>query len=76
MEVSGTFQGKKDKPGPAEIAIPDYEYFQLKASYAWHSLSFYAALMNVFDKTFLGRPDPDAMEEPSRRLVLGLHYGF
>jgi hypothetical protein len=32
--------------------------------------------MNVFDKTFLGRPDPDAMEEPSRRLVLGLHYGF
>jgi outer membrane receptor protein involved in Fe transport len=76
MEVSGTFQGKKDKPGPAEIAIPDYEYFQLKASYAWHSLSFYAALMNVFDKTFLGRPDPDAMEEPSRRLVLGLNYGF
>jgi outer membrane receptor protein involved in Fe transport len=76
IEVTGTFQQKKDKPGPAEIAIPAYEYFQIKANYTWHPLDFYLVLSNVFNKTYFGRPDPDAMQEPGRSLVFGLSYGF
>lgn len=76
LEVSGIFQRKMDHPGPAEISIPGYEYFQFKASYAWRGLNIYGVLSNAFNTTFIGRPDPAAMEEPGRSFVFGVSYGF
>ncbi len=76
LELNGTFQRQKDKPGPAEIAIQGSEYFQVKAGYNWGPLRFYGLLSNVLNRTYLGRPDPAAMEEPGRDLVFGINYRF
>jgi len=76
LEVSGTIQGRKDTPGPAEITIPAAEVFGFKASYDFGRLSAYLVAGNVFDKFYLARPDPEAMQEPGRNLIFGLHYDF
>ncbi|MBP1766808.1 MAG: hypothetical protein H6P98_923, partial [Candidatus Aminicenantes bacterium] len=31
---------------------------------------------NIFDESYLARPDPESVEEPGRNLVLGLSYSF
>ncbi len=76
-EATGIFQAKKDRPGPAEIAIDGYELINLKAAYAFGSaVNLYVRLGNLFDETFLARPDSEAMEEPGRSLSLGLAVAF
>jgi outer membrane receptor protein involved in Fe transport len=75
-ELSGIFQTAKDDPGPAEISIPACRVFQLKANYFLHPVNIYLVLGNIFDANYLGRPDPEAMEEPGRGLRIGLSYSF
>jgi len=76
FEASGVFQSKMDNPGPAEIAIPAYEYFQARVGYDFNRASVFVLVRNAFDKTFLGRPDPDSVYEPGRSFVFGLRYSF
>ena len=77
VEATGVFQAKKDGPGPAEIAIDGYELVNLKATYALgSSLSLYLRLGNLFNETFLARPDSEAMEEPGRSAGFGLAFAF
>ncbi|MBM3284570.1 MAG: TonB-dependent receptor [Candidatus Aminicenantes bacterium] len=77
IEVNGTIQRKKDDPGPAEVAIPGAQTANLKASYFFApSLNIYFVLSNLFNKSYLGRPDPEAMEEPGRGFLFGIAYSF
>lgn len=77
VEANGVWQAEKDQPGPAEIAIDGYELVNLKAVYTLgSSLSFYFRLGNLFNETFLARPDSEAMEEPGRSASLGLAFSF
>jgi hypothetical protein len=49
----------------------------LKATYALgSSLSLYLRLGNLFNETFLARPDSEAMEEPGRSAGFGLAFAF
>lgn len=76
-EINILFQKKKKDPGPAEISIPSYEAVNLKLSYfIASSFHFYLKLSNLFNKTYLARPDPDSMEEPARNIIFGLNYSF
>ena len=75
-ELSGVFQTAKNNPGPAEIAIPACRVFQLKANYFFYPVNLYLVFGNLFNAHYLGRPDPDAMEEPARGLIFGLSYSF
>jgi outer membrane receptor protein involved in Fe transport len=77
VEANATLQQKKTNPGPAEIEIPGYARMGLKAGYSiGSSFQIYLVLDNIFNKTYITRPDPDAVEEPGRNLVLGLNYSF
>jgi hemoglobin/transferrin/lactoferrin receptor protein len=77
LEANGTIMAKKDNPGPAEVARPAAQWLNLKAQYNLGSaVRFYAALNNVFDKAYYGRPDPEAMPEPGRNFIFGFSYGF
>jgi len=77
FEASGTIMAKKGNPGPAEIAIPAAEWLNFKASYnIRRHIQLYAVLKNALNKTYYGRPDPEAMEEPGRNFVFGFSYGF
>jgi len=77
FELNSLIQAKKDRPGPAEISIPGYGIFNLKATYILNSyLRFYARINNLFNKFYLARPDPDSREEPGRNLVLGLSFSY
>jgi len=76
-EVETVLQGKKSDPGPAEIAIPGFGVFRIQAVYRLDAaLSVYAVVSNLTDRTYLARPDPEAMEEPGRSLSLGLSFQF
>ncbi len=75
-ELSGTFRLKKDTPGPDEIGIAGSEIVHFKTGYRWASFEFFASLANVFNATYLARPDPDAVEEPGRNLKFGIVYSF
>jgi iron complex outermembrane receptor protein len=76
-EINATFQLDKENPGPAEISIPGYEIVNMKASYYFNStFSLYFVLSNLFNHTYIARPDPDAVEEPGRNLMLGVSYSF
>jgi len=77
VEADGIWQAEKDEPGPAEIAIDGYEVVNLKAAYALgSSLSLYLRVGNLFNETFLARPDSEAMEEPGRSASFGLSFSF
>ncbi len=75
-EVTGLIQRKKDNPGPAEIAIEAAEVFGFKANYFLYPVNVYLVVGNVFNTTYLGRPDPEAMEEPGRAFTFGISYSF
>jgi len=75
-ELSGVLQAKKENPGPAEIVIPACQVFQLKANYFLYPVNIYLVVGNLFNETYLGRPDPEAMEEPGRGAIIGLSYSF
>lgn len=76
FEINGSFQNGKDNPGPAEISIPRADIVNAKAGYFIGPLHVYCVLSNLFNKNYLARPDPDAMEEPGRKLLIGLAYSF
>lgn len=75
-EIEAVFQLHKRNPGPAEITTAGSEVVDLRADYAWGPLTFYAALINVFDAAFIARPDSEAMIEPGRNLRAGVAYAF
>ncbi len=76
-EINGTFQLKKDNPGPAEIAIPGSELVNVKANCMLNpSLNFYVLVSNLLDNDYLARPDSEAMPEPGRSLSLGIAFSF
>ncbi len=76
-EINATFQLDKENPGPAEISIPSYEVVNLKASYYINStFRLYFVLSNLFNRTYIARPDPDAVEEPGRNFMVGVNYSF
>ncbi|MGB8951073.1 MAG: TonB-dependent receptor [Candidatus Aminicenantales bacterium] len=77
FEVNGTILLEKNTPGPAEVRVPGYELVNFQASYAiGSSFNFYLVLSNVFNRAFIARPDPEAMEEPARNLIIGMSYIF
>jgi outer membrane receptor protein involved in Fe transport len=77
LELNATFQGEKSDPGPAEVVIPKYETFGLKASYFIAStVQCYAVLSNMTNALYIARPDPSAVEEPGRSVLIGLNYSF
>jgi hemoglobin/transferrin/lactoferrin receptor protein len=77
LEINGTWQGEKDDPGPAEIAISAAQYLDLKLSYFLPpSVNVYLAVNNLLDESYLGRPDPEAREEPGRNFLFGISYSF
>jgi len=76
LEFSGILQGRKDTPGPAEVAISGFAIFGFKASYDFGRLTATLNAGNIFDEYYFGRPDPEAMEEPGRNIVVGLRYSF
>jgi outer membrane receptor protein involved in Fe transport len=75
-EANGSFQLRKDNPGPAEVAIPGSAVVNLSASYVWNPLKFYLTLTNLLDASYIARPDAEAMPEPARNLRLGVAYAF
>ena len=59
------------------MPIPGAQTANLRASYFLApSLNFYFAVSNFFNKAYLARPDPEAMEEPGRSFVFGVAYIF
>jgi outer membrane receptor protein involved in Fe transport len=49
----------------------------LKASYFLApAVNVFLSLNNLFDQSYLARPDPEAMPEPGRNLIFGLSYSF
>lgn len=76
FEVTGIFQSQKDDPGPAEIGIPSYEYFQARVGYDFRQMSVFVLVQNAFNRAFLGRPDPTAVFEPGRAFIFGVRYAF
>ncbi len=75
-EVTAVLQARKSDPGPAEIAIPSYGVFNFKACWAIHPFSLFLVAGNLTDRVYLGRADPEAMEEPGRGFKLGASYRF
>ncbi len=76
-DVDATFRLQKDNPGPAEIAVPASTVVNARAAFRVSpSLSFYARLGNLFDATYIARPDAEAMEEPGRSLTFGATFAF
>jgi len=76
-EINCFFQQKKINPGPAEISIPGYKIVNLQAGYIlYSSLRLYFLIKNLFNRTYLTRPDPDSVEAPGRSFILGFNYAF
>lgn len=76
-EINATFQQKKRDPGPAEIEISGYGIVNIQAGYLLgSSFQIYLSISNLFNKTYITRPDPDSMEAPGRNFVLGLSCAF
>jgi len=76
-EINASFQKRKKYPGPAEISISDYGIVNFQAGFFLNStLKFYFSVSNLLDRTYVSRPDPEAVEEPGRNFVVGLHYSF
>jgi outer membrane receptor protein involved in Fe transport len=76
-EINGTFQLKKNDPGPAEVAIPGSGLVNFKANYILSSsLSFFGLVSNLFDNAYFARPDSEAMLEPGRSLNVGVAFSF
>jgi outer membrane receptor protein involved in Fe transport len=77
FELNSTLQEKKENPGPAEIAIPSYEVFSFEAGYFIGSaIRIHLIVSNFTNRSFLARPDPDAVFEPGRSLLIGFRYNF
>ncbi|MFZ2055725.1 MAG: TonB-dependent receptor [Candidatus Aminicenantales bacterium] len=77
LEVNGTWQQKKDNPGPAEIAIPSAHWVNFKSSYFLApSIHFYFVLSNCLGANYLARPDPDSMPAPGRNFHFAIAYSF
>lgn len=76
-EINTSFQKEKKDQGPAEISIPGYEILNFQAGFFLSSsLRFYFSVSNLFNRTYVARPDPDSMEAPGRNFILGLNYSF
>ncbi|MDD8026439.1 MAG: TonB-dependent receptor [Acidobacteriota bacterium] len=75
-EASALIQDRKDDPGPAEISIPSYGVFSLKADYYLHPVRIFLVVGNLGNRTYIARPDPDAMEEPGRGVKIGARWSF
>lgn len=76
-EITSTFQGQKKDPGPAEIKIPAFEIINIRVAYFIHSSwRIYLSLSNLFNESYLARPDPDSVEEPGRNFLFGVSYSF
>ena len=76
LEVSGSYQAPKDRPGGAEIAIPAYHYVQARLGYDFRSVGIFAVVKNALNAAYFGRPDPDGVYEPGRNILFGARYSF
>jgi len=77
LGVEGIWHGKKSDPGPAEIEIPSAWEVGFEASYLFRpGLQLYFLASNVFNESYLARPDPESVEEPGRNFLFGLSYAF
>jgi outer membrane receptor protein involved in Fe transport len=76
-ELDAMFRLRKNDPGPAEIGIRASTVVNARAAYRVSpTLSFYARLGNLFDATYIARPDAEAMDEPGRSLTFGAAFAF
>ncbi|MCX6561821.1 MAG: TonB-dependent receptor [Candidatus Aminicenantes bacterium] len=76
VEATALLQRRKSDPGPAEIAIPSYSVLSLKANYYLHPFGLFLVAGNLTDRVYLGRADPEAMEEPGRGVKIGASFSF
>lgn len=76
FEANIVIQLDKDNPGPAEIAVDGFETINLKAFYSWKNFSLNLTLNNLLNRTYIARPDSEAMFEPGRNLRFALAYSF
>jgi outer membrane receptor protein involved in Fe transport len=77
FELEGTWQGEKEDPGPAEITIPSAQYFDFEISYyLGPSFQISFLVQNIFNASYLARPDPESVREPGRNFLLGAAYAF
>jgi hemoglobin/transferrin/lactoferrin receptor protein len=74
--LEATFGLAKNDPGPAEIAVADSQFVDLRAAYVWRGVRISVTLANLLDAAYIARADPDAMIEPGRNLRLGIGYAF
>ena len=77
LEVSARHLLEKTNPGPAEIRIPACTLVDIKTSfYLPPSFNLHLLVSNAFNVLYLGRPDPDAPQDPGRNVSIGLNYSF
>ncbi len=77
VETDATIRLRKSDPGPAEVAIPASTVVNARAAYRISpSLSLFARLGNLFNASYIARPDAEAMEEPGRSLTVGASFSF
>ncbi len=69
-------QRKHDRPGPSEIAIPGFSIFNFNGGYYSGSKRIFVSVRNIFNKTYKGRPDPDAREEQGRSVSINFVYNL
>jgi len=73
-ELNCYLQRKHDRPGPSEIKIPGFSVFNFNGGYYSGSKRIFISVRNIFNKKYIGRPDPDAREEPGRSVSINLVY--
>lgn len=77
IELETIYQHKHTHVGPAEIKIPSYTVLNLVASLnVRNDLAINFQIYNLFDKLYLGRPDPDSVYEPGCSVSVGIRYEF
>jgi outer membrane receptor protein involved in Fe transport len=77
LGIEGAWQGEKSDPGPAEIEIPSAVQVDFEASYFIRpGFQLYLLISNIFNQSYLARPDPESVAEPGRNLVLGVSCSF
>ncbi len=75
-ELDAYLQARKSEPGPAEITLPSYSVFSLKADCYLHPIRLFLVAGNLGNAAYIGRPDPDATLEPGRGVKIGASWSF
>jgi outer membrane receptor protein involved in Fe transport len=77
VELNAVYQHKHSRVGPAEIEIPSYTIMNLIAGININdNWKANIQIYNIFNKLYIGRPDPEGVYEPGRSVSVGISYEF